>query len=514
MPGSNGERKKMMRSSMSLGLQSDGNGRVRSVSGAGRCLLKILATAVAWVALSIGCAVGPDYVPVDPDPPEAWHSELVGGLSAEQADPETLAHWWTVLDDPVLASLEKRAIQGNLGLKEARARVREARAMRGISRAGLFPWLQAGGALSRERTSENIGAPNGGETGEFYSVGFDALWELDIFGQVRRSIEAAQADLEATRENLHDVLVSLSAEVALNYLDVRTFQARLAVVEANIKTQEKTYQLNLSRYQAGLIDELAAKQALYNLEHSRSLLPSLRIGLTAAMNRLAVLLGERPGALHQELTPVRPIPLTPPKVAVGIPAETLRRRPDIRRAERLLAARTAEVGVATAELYPKFHLPGTIGLESLSSGDLLEWASHTWSLGGVVSWNIFRGGAIREQIKTQTARQEQALIQYESALLKALEEEENALTAYAKEQRRLESLAKAVEAARQVALLAEDRYQAGLVDFSNVLDAQRSLLAFEDELAQSQGAVAANLVRIYKALGGGWKPLKMDERMY
>jgi outer membrane protein TolC len=192
-------------------------------------------------------------------------------------------------------------------------------------------------------------------------------------------------------------------------------------------------------------------------------------------------------------------------VAVGVPAETLRNRPDIRRAERNLAAQTALIGVATADLYPKFKLFGTIGLESLSSKDFFEWASRKWSIGPGVSWNIFDGGAIRQNIKVQTARQEQALIQYESAVLNAQEEVENVLVAFAKEQRRRESLSKATEAARQADLLARDRYQAGLVDFSNVLIAQLSLLSFQDELVQSDGAVTTNLVRLYKALGGGWQ---------
>jgi len=295
------------------------------------------------------------------------------------------------------------------------------------------------------------------------------------------------------------------AEVALNYVDVRTYQARLSAAYANIKTQQETYELNRSRYEAGIIDELAVKQALYNLERSRSQIPTLEVGLEAAKNRLAVLLGESPGALHQELNEPKPIPVPSMKVAVGVPAETLRNRPDIRRAERDLAAQTARIGVATAELYPKFRLFGTIGIESLSSQDFLEWGSRTWSIGPGVSWNIFDAGAIRQNIKVQTARQEQALIQYESAVLNAQEEVENVLVAFAKEQRRRESLFKATEAARQADLLARDRYQAGLVDFNNVLIAQLALISFQDELVQSDGAVTTNLVRLYKVLGGGWQ---------
>jgi NodT family efflux transporter outer membrane factor (OMF) lipoprotein len=231
----------------------------------------------------------------------------------------------------------------------------------------------------------------------------------------------------------------------------------------------------------------------------------LEVGLEAAKNRLAVLLGENPGALHQELNESKPIPVPPMTVAVGVPAETLRNRPDIHRAERDLAAQTARIGVATAELYPKFRLFGTIGLESLSSQDFLDWGSRIWSIGPGISWNIFDAGAIRKNIKVQTARQEQALIRYESAVLNAQEEVENVLVAFAKEQRRRESLFKATQAARQADLLARDRYQAGLVDFNNVLVAQLALISFQDQLVQSDGAVTTNLVRLYKALGGGWQ---------
>ncbi|MFZ0447682.1 MAG: efflux transporter outer membrane subunit [Desulfatiglandaceae bacterium] len=460
-----------------------------------------LPAAVAILTLAGCAAVGPDYKPVKPDAPPTWHTELRGGLRAVPLNPETLSRWWRTLDDPELSSLEERAVNGNLNLKEARSRIREARALRGESRAGLFPSLDAAGSATKRRSSENSGI--GGES-KLYAAGFDAGWELDIFGGARRSVEAAQANLEAAQENLRDVLVSLLAEVALNYVDVRTNQARLAVTRANIGAQQETYELNLSRYQAGLIDELAVQQSLYNLERTRSQIPALQTGLAAAKNRVAVLLGESPGALDEELAETLPLPTLPVTVAVGVPAETLRNRPDIRRAERNLAAQTARIGVATADLYPKFRLFGTIGLESISSGDLLEWASRTWSIGPSVSWKVFDAGAIRQNIRVQTARQEQALIQYQSTVLKAKEEVENVLVAYAKEQLRQESLARATAAARRADLLARDRYKAGLADFSNVLDAQRSLLAFQDELAQSKGLVTTNLVRLYKALGGGW----------
>ncbi|MCG6917666.1 MAG: efflux transporter outer membrane subunit [Deltaproteobacteria bacterium] len=463
--------------------------------------LTILLTAIIVLTV-IGCAaVGPDYAPVEPKSPEKWHTDLQGGLTARPLNPETLAHWWTTLDDPELSSLEERAVKGNLDLKEAQARIVEARALRGINKAKLFPTLDASGSVKEYRLSENS---NTGDRGTLYAAGFDAGWELDIFGGVRRSVEAAQADLEATQENLHDVLVSLLAEVALNYVEMRTFQARLAVTEANIKTLQESYELNQSRYQAGIIDALAVQESLRLLEISRSQIPFLETGLEGAKNRLAVLLGEQPGKLHGELSAYQPIPAVPATAAVGIPADTMRNRPDIRRAERLVAAQTARIGVATADLYPKFRLFGTIGLESLSTGDFFTYASRTWGFGPSFSWNIFDAGAIRQNIKAQTARQEQALIQYESAVLQALEEVENVLVAYAKEQQRREHLIEAEAAGERATRLAQDQYEAGLVNFNNVLDTQRSLLVIQDQLAQSDGTVTSNLVRLYKALGGGW----------
>jgi NodT family efflux transporter outer membrane factor (OMF) lipoprotein len=364
-----------------------------------QCLLYILLPTITTLVLAGCSAVGPDYIRVEPDSPKEWHTQLQGGLSSDLPEPETLAQWWNALNDKVLSSLEERAVQGNLDLKSAQARIREARALRGISKADLFPTIDASAFTTNYRNSENSSSF---QEHKLYSVGFDAAWELDVFGGIRRSVEAAQANLEATQMDLYDVLVSLLAEVALNYVEVRTFQTALTVTEANITSQEETYELNRSRYQAGIINELAVQQSLYNLERTRSLIPPLQTGLEAAKNRLAVLLGEKPGAVHRELAERKPIPIPPVSVAVGVPAEAMRRRPDIRRAERNLAAQTARIGVATADLYPKFRLMGTIGLESVSTGNLFTADSRTWSITPGISWNIFRGGAIRQNIKVQS----------------------------------------------------------------------------------------------------------------
>ncbi len=468
----------------------------------GKVLTGPMAKAFVILLMLNGCMkVGPDYTKVEPNLPPKWHTELAGGLTPAEMQAETLAHWWTTLDEPELTALMERTVRGNLDIQIALARIREARALRGISRADLFPTLDASASAVKSRGSENSGR---GTENNLYSAGFDAGWELDIFGGARRAVEAAQADLEAAQEDLHATMVSLLAEVALNYVDMRTFQTRLSVTEANIKTQQETYDLNSSMYQAGMINELVVQQSLRILESSRSQIPTLESGMSAAKNRLAVLLGMQPGELHGKLGEQRPLPMLPPSVAVGIPAETLRQRPDILKAERNLAAQTARIGVATADLYPRFRLMGTFGFESLNGGDLLHWDSRTWSLGPGVSWKIFHGGAIRRNIDMWTARQEQALIQYQSAVLTAQEEVENVLTAYSKEQARRDSLSRASAAAQRAVMLAKEQYKAGLVDFNNVLDAERSLLVLEDELALSNGAVISNLVRLYKALGGGW----------
>ena len=451
------------------------------------------------VLLFSGCApVGPNYSPPETSLPVDWHTSIGPGLSAAATDPEQLGSWWTSLDDPVLTSIIKQAISGNLNLKQAMARVQEARARRGISQSELFPALDANGSANRSRGSSTD------STRSFYSVGFDAGWEVDIFGGVRRAVEAAEADLAASRENLRDVLVSLSAEVALNYRDTRTFQIRLDLAEKNLVLQQQTFELINARYQAGLSDELALQQARYNLESTRARIPDLRRGLEEAQNRLAVLTGRVPGTMHELMARTHTIPAIPPEVAIGVPAETLRQRPDIRRAERELAARTARIGAATADLYPKFRLAGSIGFDSTQAADLLTSASRTWRIGPSFSWNIFDAGAIRRNIQVQTAIEEQYLRAYEAAVLGGLEEVENAITAFLEEQLRRDRLAAAADAARQAEELARYQNNAGLVDFTAVLDAQRSLFSFEDQLAVSDGTVTADLIRLYKALGGGW----------
>jgi len=456
----------------------------------------------AALLLQVGCAtVGPDYRPPQTQVSPAWSSSLEGGLTS-QIDPRQLAAWWTTLNDRELTALIGQAVAGNRDLKKAAARVREARARRGLSKADLYPTLDASGSATRSRESASSGS---GTTVDYFATGLDASWEIDLFGGVRRNIESKEADLAAAGEALRDTLVSLTAEVATNYVDLRTAQGRFGLTEASLKSLEETYNLTLFKFKAGLGDELAVQQARYNLESTRSQLPTLRTSIAEAKNRLSILLGEQPGSLDKRLNATAPIPACPASVAVGIPADILRQRPDVRQAERQLASQTAQIGVATAELYPKLKLSGSIGLQALTLGGLFNNSNGTSSGSAGLSWRVFDAGAIRRNIEIQTALQEQYLQAYEAAVLTAMEEAENAIGAYAQEQQKRRSLAEAVKAAETAAELAQIKYRAGLSDFATVLETERSLLTYRDQLLQSEGTIVSNLIKLYKALGGGWQ---------
>lgn len=468
-----------------------------------------------------GClAVGPDYVPPESDVPETWGSALPTGVSCGPLNQEALSQWWTTLQDDHLTRLIRRAVSASLDLRAAAARVHEARAQRGISASARFPTIDAAGSMIRQRTSESllseIEVPEPlAETVDdaisprntLYDAAFDASWELDIFGRVRRQVESADAALDASGEDYRDVLVTLLAEVALNYVEVRLAQTRLTIAEANRDAQAKTRELVQARFDAGEVSRLDVERATTNLQMTSSRIPALQVELAHAESRLALLLGEPPGALREELSAPAPVPVAPPDVAIGVPADVLRRRPDVRRSERQLAAQTARVGVATADLYPTLSLFGSIGLESLHSGDFLSSDSHQYSFGPSVRWNIFDAGRIRRNIEVEDARVEQTLIAYEASVLSALRDVEDALSAYGNEQIRQRSLRRAEEAAQRASEIARDLYQEGESDYLDVLDAERSLLQTQDEAAASNARVTTNVIRLYKALGGGWVAL-------
>jgi NodT family efflux transporter outer membrane factor (OMF) lipoprotein len=466
-----------------------------------RILISALLTAVL-----AGCTVGPDYHPPHPAAPTQWHEPLRGG---ETNTAVAAADWWRVFHDPELDSLMARAATTNLDLQLAEARVREARAARTIAGAGKWPTLDANGSYSRLRYSKNgpMPFPPGVPLDyDVFQTGFDAAWELDVFGGVRRRTESAAASLGAAEYGREFVRVSLFAEVARNYLEVRALQDRLRITQENIKAQTDALSLSQDRFRNGLTSDLDVQQAASLLATTRAQVPALHSQLQAAMHSLDVLLAQPPGALEAELSAEAPMPPLPPAVPVGLPSDLLQRRPDVWQAERSLAAATADIGVATADLFPKFSLTGSAGLQSISASDWFDAGSRFWSAGPTVQWRVFDAGRIRANIRVQNARQEQALVRYEQTTLNAFKEVEDALVAYANEQVRHRSLADAAKANREAVHLANQLYASGLASFLNVLDAQRSLYQSEDELAQSERDVALDLVALYKALGGGWQP--------
>jgi NodT family efflux transporter outer membrane factor (OMF) lipoprotein len=469
--------------------------------------MTLRAGVAATITLGVaGCIVGPNYTTPSTPTPAAWPEPLEAGLVTEAPD---LHEWWRRFDDQTLDSLVDRALAGSLDLREAAARVREARAVRGITAADQFPSIDASGSASYRRSSANtLGGPGGppGQRTDQYEIGFDATWELDLFGRVRRAVEAADADLDAAVESQRDARVVLVAEVARNYAEYRSAQARLAIARRNVRTQQDTLDLSNDRFRAGLSGELQVAQAVAQLEATRSQIPPLNASLKRAAFRLDILLGQPPGTLAPSLESAAPVPPTPADVPIGLPAELLRRRPDIRRAERALAAATARIGVAKADLYPRFTLSGSFGLESEDVGKLFREGSRTWSLGPLaVRWPVFDAGRVRSGIRVQEARQEQALLAYERTVLQAYEEVANALVAYARVRERRDSLARAAQADKRAVELANDLWTRGLTDFLNVLDTQRAQFQLEDQLAESDAQVTTSLIALYKALGGGWE---------
>jgi len=475
--------------------------------------MKLRAVSAGVVLLAVGCAVGPNYQKPDLPVPVGWKEAQQSGVDTRSAE---LARWWTVFNDPLLDSLVERAVRSNLDLRVAEARIREARGSRAVTASGGWPTVDVSGSYSRNRASENaVGAPLQGTVvspvpgtnfdQNLYRTGFDASWEIDVFGGVRRSVEAADATIEATVEDRRDVLVTLLGEVAKNYIDLRGFQRRLEVAHAKLKSQQDTLELTQIRFQAGLVSDLEVAQAETEVHRTAAEIPPLESSLKQATYQIDVLLGLQPGALWEEISKETPIPSLPPEVLVGLPSELLRRRPDVRRAERQLAAATAQVGAATAELFPKFSLVGVAGLQSVSASDWFTGGSRFWSVGPTIRWRIFDAGKIRANIEIRNSQQEQALGQYVKTVLTALQDVETSLVNYSKEQSRYRSLSDAVTANRRALEMANELYTKGLVDFLNVLITQRSLYSAENDLAQSEARMASNLVALYKALGGGWE---------
>ncbi len=477
--------------------------------GRRRAAARLLAACAASLGLVTGCVtVGPDYQPPETVAPDQWHVAISSEMKADEPD---IMRWWESLGDPQLGDFMERARRGNPGLQAAIARIREARAIRAIAAGERVPDVNADGGANRSRTSEDFFPPTGDRTDNVYNYGVTATWEADVWGRVRRLVDSADANLEASLESYRDVLVLLYAQVALAYTDVRTSQERISYIKGNISTQRDALGLVQDRNKAGLASDLGVRQAELNLYRTEAFLPSLQARLTAGINQLGVLLGEPPNALHSELAERKSVPKASGDIMVGVPGDLVRRRPDIRAAERALAAQTARIGVATAELYPRFNIGGNFSIVTSSFGDAGDWDNRNWTFGGVFTWNLFDGGRVRGFIEVEDARAEQALHGYERTVLDALEEVETSMSDYAREQQRREALARSVFAAEESVRLVLILYRTGLTDFQNVLDMQRSLFEQQDQYAESDGAVTRNLIRIYTALGGGWDPADLPQ---
>jgi NodT family efflux transporter outer membrane factor (OMF) lipoprotein len=476
------------------------------------------AAAFAVAALLASCTVGPDYEEPQVAAPESF-GEMptqdpatgAGNPSVATDRPLDLAAWWTSFQDPVLDDLVQRAIDANPTLRQAEARVREARARRGIAESALWPDLDATASAIRSHSSGNTSATTPGSSFvpgreiTLWQAGFDASWEIDLFGGTRREIEATDAELAAGIEDRRDVLVSLLAEVARDYVELRGSQRQAAIARANLQSQQETLDLTRARLRAGLVSDLDVARAEALVRATESRLPELDSVSRQAIHRLAVLLAQTPASLLPDLLPAAPIPIAPPLVAVGLPSELLRRRPDVRRAERVLAAATARIGVAVADRFPKFTFDAAYGVSAKETSMLDENDSRYWSFGPSLTLPLLDFGRRSGEVEVRNAIEEQAAAAWEQTVLGSLREVEDALVAFSREQTRRTSLAGAVDSNRRAVDLATVLYERGNADFLSVLDAQRALFATEDALAGSDSTVASDLIALYKALGGGWE---------
>jgi NodT family efflux transporter outer membrane factor (OMF) lipoprotein len=469
------------------------------------------------LVLAAGCAVGPDFKQPDTEMPAAWSSLDVFGTqqaSSAVAGPAALAAWWTIFNDPALTGLVEKALAANLDLKIAGARVRQARAARGTAFAGLWPSLNSSASYLRSHESSSGASETAREADamasgqvrtDLFQAGLDAAWELDIFGGTRRSIEAAEADLQAAEDNRRSVLVSLAAEVGTTYINLRGYQQQLAIARKNLESQLRTAGITRKRYEAGFANALDTANAEALAASTQSQIPLLESAERQAIYSLSVLLALEPAALQLELAPEAPLPQAPRQVAVGVPSELLRRRPDVRAAEAQLHAATARVGVATADFFPRFSLAGSFGLRGDEWQTLGSSYNHAWSGGPGVTWNIFDAGRTISNLRLQQAVQDETLAAYEKAVLAALKDVDSALVAYAKEQEHLTALTDAVTKGRKAVDLSLQLYTVGRSDYLSVLIAQRALFAYEDAWVISSRNLDITLIALYKALGGGWE---------
>ncbi len=489
--------------------------------------MKVMIGLLGMMSLVAGCgiwAVGPDYKEQKFEEPNfvvpdagapTTNLTATGELKAATTNEDVrilitqdmLKNWWMQFNDDVLTNLVQSAISNNLSFLMAQQRLIQAR-WRYVAAAGdLFPKINMEGNATRawwgKNTASGWSSGKNGKRGTFHG-GFDASWEIDIFGGVRRELEQADAQIEGAMYDLEDAWVTLTAELGRQYISLRTIQERIKVARANLKLQSETYEILKSRLDSGIGDELAVNQAMYNVEQTRATIPTLLAQEEELMNAMAILVGSMPGALHSMLKtmPERDWLVAPQKLE-SISLNVIRLRPDVRSVERKLAAQVAAVGISKSFLFPKFYINGTVGLESLKAQKFFERNSLYSSIGPSFSWPIFQGGNIYANYKAEEAKMDEAILNYELTMQTALGETRNAYSAYTQEYHRYQSLQGAVKAAQDAVNISQDLYQNGLADFNNVLDAQRSLLTLAEAKAISRGNITLNLITLYKALGGG-----------
>ncbi len=471
---------------------------------------------LVWVIVVLimsGCTmVGPDFVKPEAPLLEDWTEAEASGFSAGQAD---YGDWWRVFGDPVLDNLVEKAYRQNLSLQIAAIRIYEARAQLGIAVGNLYPQQQsASGDFTSNKLNISDDSPLIDDRFNALSLGFDAAWELDIWGKFRRSVQSGVANLEATVANYDDLLVSLTAEVARTYIVMRTAQKRLMIADDNVKAQEDSLQLAEIRFKEGAVSELDVTQARTLLRNTQASIPRLEVGLRQARNALAILLGVLPGQLKDTLDGPTEIPVATDAVVIDIPNNLLRRRPDIRLNELRIAAQSPQIGIAKSDLYPHFFLAGSIGWRSTDAssaygdsdlGDIFYHNSLFWTAGPGFSWDILNYGRIRNRVRVEDARLQQLVVNYKNTVLNAQREVEDALVAYTRSKEEEWFLRDSAAAARRSVEISLVQYREGLVDYQRVLDSQTTLVAQEDRWADVSGQVSTNLVATFKALGGGWQ---------
>jgi multidrug efflux system outer membrane protein len=465
----------------------------------------VLAGAIA-VVLS-ACAVGPDYQRPKIAAPDQFVTVDTKQFSADATEND----FWKSFNDPLLNDLIEAALKANHDIRIAQSRLAEARAIRGESRLDLAPTVTASGGHTESRLStRQVPVPGGDRDQDYYDASFDAVWELDLFGRVRRGIEASNAEVNASIAGVENAQVSVTAEVARNYFELRGAQQQLDVARRNTANQRNSLELTMARLDAGRGTELDTSRARAQLSTTLSTIPDFEAAVTRSVLRLGVLTGSSPQQLVNQLSAARPLPTLPATQPIGTPETLLRRRPDIRIAENELAAATARIGIAVGDLFPRISLVGSWGFDAADSGNLGDSASETWSFGPSIRWAAFDLGRVRQRIRQREAAADGALARYEQTVLRALEETDASMTDYVKNLAKQEHLRDSASASANAAMLARARFDNGAADFLTVLDAERTMLDAEDRLARTETQTATSLLAMYKALGGGFRPIAVS----